>query len=35
MIVDMITNIKCNQIGTELFLKGRTLNISFAFITQS
>ena len=32
---DMISNKKLNSIVTELFMKGRKLNISFAFITQS
>ena len=35
MIVDMIHNKKINSVVTELFLRGRKLNISLAFITQS
>ena len=35
MIVDMINNKKLNLIVTELFIRGRKLNISFVFITQS
>ena len=35
MIADMISNKKLNPIVTELFIKGRKLNISIAFITQS
>ena len=31
----MINNIKLNSIVTELFIRGRKLNISLAFITQS
>ena len=34
MIADMINN-KLNLIVTELFIRGRKLNISIAFITQS
>ena len=34
-IADMINNKKLNPIVTELFLRGRKLNISIAFITQS
>ena len=34
MIADMIHNKKLNSILTELFLRGRKLNISFVFITQ-
>ena len=34
MIVDMISNNKLNQVVTELFIKGRKLNISTVFITQ-
>ena len=34
MIAD-ISNQKANQIVTELFIRGRKLNISTAFITQS
>ena len=35
MIADMIQNKKLNSIVTELFLRGRRLNISLVFITQS
>ena len=35
MIVDMINNEKLNPIVTELFIRGRKLNISIVFITQS
>ena len=35
MIADMINNKKLNSIITELFIRGRKLNISFVFITQS
>ena len=35
MIVDMINNTKLNSIVTELFIRGRKLNISLVFITQS
>ena len=35
MIADMINNKKLNPIVTELFLRGRKLNISTVFITQS
>ena len=35
MIADMIINNKLNPIVTELFMRGRKLNISIAFITQS
>ena len=35
MIADMINNKKLNPIVTELFTRGRKLNISIAFITQS
>ena len=35
MIADMINNKKPNSIVTELFIKGRKLNISLVFITQS
>ena len=34
MISDMIYNEKLNPIVTELFIKGRRLNISIVFITQ-
>ena len=35
MIPDMINNKKINSIVTELFIRGRKLNISLVFITQS
>ena len=35
MIADTINNKKFNQIVTELFIRGRKLNISIVFITQS
>ena len=35
MIADMINNNKLNPIVTELFIRGRKLNISILFITQS
>ena len=35
MIADMLCNKKRNAIVTELFIKGRKLNISLIFITQS
>ena len=35
MITDMINNEKLNQVVTELFIRGRKLNISLVFITQS
>ena len=35
MIADMIDNKKLNPVVTELFIRGRKLNISFVFITQS
>ena len=34
IIVDMINNKKLNPIVTELFIRGKKLNISIAFITQ-
>ena len=34
MITDMLINKKLNSIVTELFIGGRKLNLSFAFITQ-
>ena len=33
-VADMIDNIKLNQVVTELFIRGRKLNISVDFITQ-
>ena len=35
MILDMLSNKKLNPIVTELFIRGRKLNISLIFITQS
>ena len=35
MIGDMINNNKLNSTVTELFIRGRKLNISLVFITQS
>ena len=35
MIADMIQNKKLNSIVTELFIRGRKLNSSLVFITQS
>ena len=35
MIADMLNNKKLNPIVSELFIRGRKLNISLAFITQS
>ena len=35
MIADMIDNKKLNLIVTDLLIRGRKLNISIAFITQS
>ena len=35
MIADMIQNKKLNSIVPELFIRGRKLNISLVFITQS
>ena len=35
MSADMIHNKKLNSIVTDLFIRGRKLNISLAFITQS
>ena len=35
MIADMIHNKKLNSIVTELFIRGRKLNISLVFNTQS
>ena len=34
MIPDMINNKKLNSIVTELFIRGRKLNISLVFVTQ-
>ena len=35
MIADMLSNKKLNPIVTELFIRGRKLNIFLIFITQS
>ena len=35
MIADMTDNKKVNSIVTELFIRGRKLNISLVFMTQS
>ena len=35
MIADMLSNNKLNGIPIELFIRGRKLNISLVFITQS
>ena len=35
MIADMLSNKKRNPLVTELFIRGRKLNISLGFITQS
>ena len=35
MIADMNNNKKINPVVTELFIRGRKLNISIVFITQS
>ena len=35
MIADMLNNKKLNPVVTELFIRGRKLNISLVFITQS
>ena len=35
MIADLINNKKLNSIVAELFIRGRKLNISLVFITQS
>ena len=34
-IADMLSNKKLNPVLTELFIRGRKLNISLVFITQS
>ena len=34
-IADVLSNKKLNQIVTEYFIRGRKLNISLVFITQS
>ena len=35
LVANMINNEKLNPVVTELFIKGRKLNIFFVFITQS
>ena len=35
MIADMVSNKKLNPIVTVLFIRGRKLNVSLVFITQS
>ena len=35
MIADMINNKKQNSVVAELFTRGRKLNISLVFVTQS
>ena len=35
MIANMLSNKKLNSVVTELFIRGRKLNISLAFITKS
>ena len=35
MIADMIHNRKLNSIVSELFIRGKKLNVSLVFITQS
>ena len=35
MVADMINNKKLNPVVTELFIRGRKLNISIVFITQA
>ena len=35
LIADMHSSKKLNSVVTELFIRGRQLNISFVFITQS
>ena len=35
MIADILSNKKLNSIVTELFIRGRKLNVSMVFITQS
>ena len=35
MILDMLSNKKLNPVVTELFIRGRELNIYLVFITQS
>ena len=35
MVANMLSNKKLNQVVTELFIRGRKLNISLVFITRS
>ena len=35
MIADLLTNRRLNSVVTELFIRGRNLDISLVFITQS
>ena len=35
MIADMLSSKKVNPVATELFIRGRKLNISLVFITQT
>ena len=35
MIADMLSNKDLNPVATELFIRGRKLNISLVFITQT
>ena len=35
MITDMLSNKKLNSVVTELFIRGRKLNVSVVFIIQS
>ena len=35
MVADILSNKKLNPVGTELFIRGRKLNISLVFVTQS
>ena len=35
MITDMLSNKKLNSVVTELFIRGRKLNVSLVFIIQS
>ena len=35
MIADMLSNKKLNPVVTELFIRGRKLNISLVFVTRS
>ena len=35
MIADLLSNKKLNPVVTELFIRGRKLNISLVFVTQS